>query len=596
MRGAVQARRSGRNLVAFLAVATAVALWWFPGSAWSAGQSVRSVEGQSTSRVPSANLPTVTIEAKQELERRVNRFVTSEVFQAPGESIMRWNEPICPLVVGLPRMFNDYIQARISEIARTANAPVGRKDCRTNFYVIATYDPVLFLKKLWARVPGMYDTANGLGGAKRFLHSKRPVRVWFNSELHCRIDSMSGGKSSDMMASFLGGGGTQVDTSSSVFCGGGGTRLSYSAVRSIQSAFIVVDMNGMTAVTSRELADYVGLIGLADIRLDANAGEVPTILRLFEHPKHPPLGLTAWDRSLLYSVYNTSQSSVLQMPEMERAVVTRIEHQSDPGETSSRSSRSPSLQWINEVIPQRGTNAVAWYRAAAEHGDADAQYALGIMYDSGQGVPKNHATADEWYGRAAGQGDAHAQSSLGLAYLKGRGMPRNYAKATQWLSKAADQGSATAQYDLGLMYARGQGVPQDYTAAVALYNRAGEQGDAHAQTSLGLAYANGQGVPRSFAKAVQWFRKAAEQGYAEAQFNLGVMYANGGGVPRDDVEACKWWILARADSGSSDDAHTLSLEKLRRSAPRMTAYQMARARREASAWLSAHRATHRVVE
>jgi TPR repeat protein len=587
-RGAQRVRRSLPLLPVLLGLAASV-LSWQIGNAGSARRPMPPPASQAASSTPNARLPTVTIEAAQALERRVDRFVAAEVFQAPGESIMRWNQPVCPFVAGLPRMFDDYIQTRIADIARAANAPVAGKRCKTDLYVIASDDPESFLKKLWAKAPGMYGTRSEHGGVQSFLHSRDPVRVLFNSKLHCRVNSMDGGKSSDMMAFFLGGGGAQVDTTSPYFCGGGGSRLSYAAVNSIQSALIVVDLKRMQAVTTRELADYVAMIGLADIRPEADAGDVPTILRLFQHPKRPPRGLSAWDRSLLYSIYNTSQSSVLQMPDMETTVVARIEHQGDPGQASFPSSRSPPPLWTNEVIPQRDTNVVSWYRAAAEHGDADAQYALGTMYDEGQGVPRNYATAAKWYRRAAEQGDADAQSSLGLAYLNGHGTRRDDAKAFQWMGKAAEQGSAAAQYDLGLMYARGQSVPQNYATAAEWYSRAAEQGDARAQSALGLAYANGWGVARSYAKAALWFRRAAEQGYADAQFDLGVLYANGGGVPRDDVEAYKWWLLARADAGSSDDSYSLSLGKLQRSASQLTSDQTARARREASAWLAARR-------
>jgi TPR repeat protein len=581
-------RRSTPILAVFLGIAPAF-LSLQTSNALATGQAVPPSTNQASSS--SVNLPTVTIEAKQELERRVRRFVVSEVFQAPDESIMRWNEPICPSVIGLPRMFGNYMQAHILDIAHAANAPVGGKQCKADLYVIATYDPARFLKKLWAQVPPTYVSRNGLPSIERVLHSPRPVRVWFNSELHCRIDSISGGKSADMQAFFLGGGGTQVDTTSPYFCGGGGSRLSYSSVNVIRSALVVVDMNRTTQVTTRELADYVAMTSLADIRPNGDASSAPTILRLFDDRRHSPQGLSAWDQALLYSIYNTSQSSVQQMSDMETTVVARIEHRSDPGDAPSSSSGSPSPQWADQVIPHRDTNVIDWYRAAAEHGDADAQYALGVMYDSGQGVPRSYITATEWYSRAAEQGDANAQSTLGLAYLDGHGMPRDYDKAARWLGKAAKQGSAAAQYDLGLMYARGQGLPQSYATAAEWYSRAAKQGDASAQSTLGLAYANGRGVPQSYGEAARWFRRAAEQGYADAQFNLGILYASGGGVPRDDVEACKWWLLAKADSGSTDDAYTQSLDKLNQSASQMTADQMARAHRQASEWLAAHRST-----
>jgi TPR repeat protein len=39
-------------------------------------------------------------------------------------------------------------------------------------------------------------------------------------------------------------------------------------------------------------------------------------------------------------------------------------------------------------VQQDDTQAVAWYRKAAEQGDASAQQSLGYMYVKGRGVPK----------------------------------------------------------------------------------------------------------------------------------------------------------------------------------------------------------------
>ena len=43
-------------------------------------------------------------------------------------------------------------------------------------------------------------------------------------------------------------------------------------------------------------------------------------------------------------------------------------------------------------------------KAAAEQGDATAQFNLGLMYDTGEGVPKNDAEAARWFRMAAEQG------------------------------------------------------------------------------------------------------------------------------------------------------------------------------------------------
>ena len=57
---------------------------------------------------------------------------------------------------------------------------------------------------------------------------------------------------------------------------------------------------------------------------------------------------------------------------------------------------------------------VAELRARAEQGDAYAQFDLGVMYDTGRGVPQDAAEAVRWYRLAAAQGDAYAQYDLGV--------------------------------------------------------------------------------------------------------------------------------------------------------------------------------------
>jgi hypothetical protein len=37
-----------------------------------------------------------------------------------------------------------------------------------------------------------------------------------------------------------------------------------------------------------------------------------------------------------------------------------------------------------------------WYRRAAEQGDSLAQYSLGLLYDRGQGVPRDVVEANKW--------------------------------------------------------------------------------------------------------------------------------------------------------------------------------------------------------
>jgi len=101
----------------------------------------------------------------------------------------------------------------------------------------------------------------------------------------------------------------------------------------------------------------------------------------------------------------------------------------------------------------------------AEQGDAKAQFNLGVMYDNGEGVPKDASQAVTWYRKAAEQGDAAAQFNLGVMYDNGEGVPKDASQAVTWYRKAAEQGHAKAQFNLGAMYANGEGVPKDYVQA-----------------------------------------------------------------------------------------------------------------------------------
>jgi hypothetical protein len=106
----------------------------------------------------------------------------------------------------------------------------------------------------------------------------------------------------------------------------------------------------------------------------------------------------------------------------------------------------------------------------AQQGNARAQYALGVMYYNGQGMPQDYMQAAEWFRKAAEQGDIISQYSLGVMYDNGQGVPQHYLQAAAWYRKAAEQRYADAQTNLGVMYAFGQGVYQNNVIAYALYN------------------------------------------------------------------------------------------------------------------------------
>ena len=58
---------------------------------------------------------------------------------------------------------------------------------------------------------------------------------------------------------------------------------------------------------------------------------------------------------------------------------------------------------------------------SAEQGDVTAQFDLGLMYATGEGVPQDSVEAVAWYRKAAEQESAAAQNNLGLMSRHRRG-------------------------------------------------------------------------------------------------------------------------------------------------------------------------------
>ena len=88
--------------------------------------------------------------------------------------------------------------------------------------------------------------------------------------------------------------------------------------------------------------------------------------------------------------------------------------------TRERRSISILPDWLRKAIAvfayNHGNYETAFRKLLplAEHGNAEAQYYVGLMYSEGQGVPQDDAEAMNWCRKAATQGDANARFLVAL--------------------------------------------------------------------------------------------------------------------------------------------------------------------------------------
>ncbi|MCC6694365.1 MAG: sel1 repeat family protein [Candidatus Hydrogenedentes bacterium] len=130
------------------------------------------------------------------------------------------------------------------------------------------------------------------------------------------------------------------------------------------------------------------------------------------------------------------------------------------------------------------TEAVVWFRKAAELAEPVGQFRLGVCYASGEGVERDEREAAIWFQRAADAGLAPAQFKTAVQFISGSGVPKDPARGVQYLIRAADQGYVRAQTKLGECYCTGHGVAKNWDAAATWLGRAAKAGDANAERLL----------------------------------------------------------------------------------------------------------------
>jgi FkbH-like protein len=197
--------------------------------------------------------------------------------------------------------------------------------------------------------------------------------------------------------------------------------------------------------------------------------------------------------------------------------------------------------------------AFSWFRQSAEAGFAPAQLQLGIMYRDGVGVPVDQNLASDWIRRAAEAGHTEARTLLDAASsVAGDGaQPDPEAAAEPWYRAAAEAGNAEAQCILGWACLTGDNCEQDAVMAAFWFEKSARAGWVGAQQQLGSMYYEGVGVPQRLDEAAGWFRLAAESGDGEAQFRIASMFWRGEGVARDRAAAVEWYRKA-AQSGKPE--------------------------------------------
>lgn len=213
---------------------------------------------------------------------------------------------------------------------------------------------------------------------------------------------------------------------------------------------------------------------------------------------------------------------------------------------------------------------------AANSGDSEAQYKLGVCYYNGYGVNKSFDIAVSYFKKAALQNHVEAQFMLGKSYLSGKGVDKDYQEAVIWLKKSAEQNYIEAFYELGLIYQRGSSGIKDFKLAENYFRKAVAQNHEKAKIMLyfidfwdanvtfktfeKLYRAQTENNPQNeydsaifylknggdkyLAKALEYLKKSADKNFGKAQYKLFQLYCDGLVVEQDLLMAEKYLLAA----------------------------------------------------
>jgi hypothetical protein len=270
-----------------------------------------------------SHLESVTVEAarhREALEQQVKTFVSGVASKPYDAPLARWQSvvPICPLVAGLSKEDGEYILMRVSQIAAAAGAPLGKQHCKPNFYIVVSADPDALLKAWSKRDVWMFgdEADQGSGKIRKFLGASSPIRIWYNAELYTDegvpLGNMQGRSGYSV-------GDARIDSRARA------TRMVFSETRDLTSALVMVDGPRAKGVNFRQLASFIAMVGLAEVRADVNISDAPSILRLFSSAEADrPSGLSPWDESFLKALYHTLPTDKQQLAEIKSAMVQDI--------------------------------------------------------------------------------------------------------------------------------------------------------------------------------------------------------------------------------------------------------------------------------
>jgi hypothetical protein len=249
---------------------------------------------------------------RQVLEKFVQGFAVPS--RMTGK-LPRWEEEVCPLVVGVRPQAAAFIADRVRRIAAEIGAPVGAGRCRTNIQIVFTTRPQALMDHVRANQEAFLGYTDNRAQRAALATVRRPIQAWYNTEtkdLRGKID-VDGAK----------GGGVVLGSMTMPYAHiveVSGSRLGNGLHSALHHVTIVAEPGKLLDQELGTLADYIAMLALAQIPVPDACQPLPSIANLLVADcAQKPAAMTANDLAYLRGLYKMSADLSLGTQENEIA-------------------------------------------------------------------------------------------------------------------------------------------------------------------------------------------------------------------------------------------------------------------------------------
>jgi hypothetical protein len=265
--------------------------------AYSLAAALAALQSPAAQAAPPADEQAIVVEGVRDSRRRASDYLDKVLPPAFDEQFGRFEDVLCPRIVGLPDSLRDQVLSRIAEVTSVVKIPASAGKCAPNLFIIVVDDKKALIEGMRRRKES-YLYGLGSGRIEQLEDGRGPAAAWQLTDV-IGADGMPLRVDGDGFPRLF----TTVPPSRQVTT----TR------KRLLAGVVVVEQRGLTGVTTRQLADFALVRALVPIQSKQRTAPDSSVLSLFNEgvkPETAPQSLTLWDFAFLKALAATRSDLV----------------------------------------------------------------------------------------------------------------------------------------------------------------------------------------------------------------------------------------------------------------------------------------------